>query len=566
MLVTISEAAKSRSENIRQQIPVELREPRFLILCPASLVENWWDELFLWPPVMSTSIGPIRKVSSAILHGQRLTEIRSWNEEGGVLLLGYDTFRDLIHNKPRANRAAALDVDEHEDIKKALLDRPNLVVADEAHQFKNRAKALNRAMSQFRTTSRIALTGTPLSNDLGEYYSVIDWIAPDYLGTPAEFKATYEEPIHDGLYQDSTNSQYRVSRKILKALELELEPKVHRAGVARLHAELKGKMEFVVRVPLTKLQESLYRIYAESMISASRGGEPRSATLWSWLNILQLLCNHPESFRKSLLIIQAELVGHAKPDPKKPQNAVADNELPGSGEDLALLDEPVSQAGLSRIISDTQKVFDDLTTPLNSLSHSNKMQILMNILIFSQAANDKVLVFSHRIPTLNYVALQLEKLGMSYARIDGKLLPQKRQPITKEFNDGQTNVCLVSTRAGGTGLNLFGANRVVILDENFNPSWEQQAIGRAYRIGQQKTVYVYRLTVGGTFEQTIQNQAIFKEQLATRVVDKRNPSRGALKGSGQYLFLPKTLDREDLDPFLGNDPLVLDRLIADQTK
>ena len=134
--------------------------------------------------------------------------------------------------------------------------------------------------------------------------------------------------------------------------------------------------------------------------------------------------------------------------------------------------------------------------------------------------------------------------------------------MTKVFNEGNTNVCLVSTRAGGQGLNLFGANRVVILDDHFNPMWEQQAIGRAYRIGQQKPVYVYRLTVGGTFEQAIQNQALFKEQLATRVVDKKNPNRSALKGAGEYLFPPKEVDREDLSQFLGKDPLVLDRLLA----
>lgn len=139
------------------------------------------------------------------------------------------------------------------------------------------------ALNQIKTKSRIALTGSPLNNNLQEYYTLVDWIAPGYLGTSTEFKATYEEPIREGLYQDSTASQKRESLKRLKALELEMEPKVHRANVSVLHNDLRGKSEFVIRVPLTRLQDEAYNIYVEGMRAAIRGGEPRVATLWSWL-------------------------------------------------------------------------------------------------------------------------------------------------------------------------------------------------------------------------------------------------------------------------------------------
>lgn len=568
LLVTIAEASMSKNKDIRHQIPLELRENRTLILCPVTLVENWWDEFLIWPPTMSNPLGKLRKVSSAIELSSRIREIEAWGREGGVLILGYPTFTELIQNKPRANRPPALDEPQHQRIRKALLEGPSLVVADEAHTFKNRASDINRAINQVKTTSRIALTGTPLANRLGEYYSMIDWIAPDYLGKPAEFLATYEEPIYAGLYRESTDSQYRESRKRLKALELELEPKVHRRGNAVLHAELKGKMEFVITVPLTKLQEDLYRIYAGSMLGASKGGEPQQATLWSWLGLLQLLCNHPKSFREGLLVLKAEYEASSKTKPlvakKKARQSDAEEGPLGSEEDSVQLNKPVSKIGLSQIISESERVFEILTTPVDALCLSNKMQVLMSILNFAEAAQDKVLVFSHRISTLDFIGEQLIKADKAYARIDGKMLPEKRQPITKEFNEGKTNICLISTRAGGTGLNLFGANRVVIIDDHFNPMWELQAIGRAYRIGQRKPVYVYRLTVGGTFEQAIQNQALFKEQLATRVVDKKNPNRHAVKGAGQYLFLPKTVEQADLREFLGKDAL-LDHLLADQT-
>ena len=569
LLVTIAEASVSKNEDIRQQVPLKLRENRTLILCPVTLVENWWDEFLIWPSTKSNPLGRLRKVSSAIGLNSRIREIEAWSTEGGVLILGYPTFTELIHNKPRANRPPALDEPQHQRMKKALLEGPSLVVADEAHTFKNRASDINRAMNQVKTTSRIALTGTPLANRLGEYYSMIDWIAPDYLGKPAEFSATYEEPIDAGLYRESTDSQYRESRKRLKALELELEPKVHRRGNVVLHAELKGKAEFVIMVPLTKLQEDLYRIYAGSMLGVSKGGEPQQATLWSWLSLLQLLCNHPKSFKEGLLALRAEYEGSSKTKPleakMKAHQSDTEEGLLGSEEDAVQLNNPVSKIGLSQIISESEKVFEILGMPVDALCLSNKMQVLMSILQFAETAEDKVLVFSHRISTLDFIGEQLVKADKSYARIDGKMPPEKRQPITKEFNEGKTNICLISTRAGGTGLNLFGANRVVIMDYHFNPMWELQAIGRAYRIGQQKKVYVYRLTVGGTFEQAIQNQALFKEQLATRVVDKKNPNRHAVKGAGQYLFLPRAVEQADLSQFLGKDAL-LDRLLADQTK
>lgn len=113
---------------------------------------------------------------------------------------------------------------------------------------------------------------------------------------------------------------------------------------------------------------------------------------------------------------------------------------------------------------------------------------------------------------------------------------------------------------------MFGANRVVILDSHFNPMWEQQAIGRAYRIGQQKHVYIYRLTAAGTFEEEMQAQGLFKEQLATRVLEKKNPHRIGTSGGRQYLFTPKEVTKRDVTVFAGKDPLVLDHLLADEKR
>ena len=512
LMVALSEASRSPNPNIYQQVPHTLRKSRALVLCPPALVENWWDEFILWVPQPSSeNIGEVRKVCSTMLMTERLDQIYTWSKDGGVLLIGYDAFKGLVNNNPRqaargVAKRAPLDEPEHSRVKEALLGSATLVIADEAHFFKTSSSAINLAMNQIRTKSRIALTGSPLNNNLEEYYTLIDWIAPNYLGTWVEFKATYEEPIREGLYLDSTQSEKRTSMKKLKALELELGPKVHRAGASVLQNDLKGKSEFVVVVALTELQQKAYTIYFRNMRMASREKNPHNATLWSWLGVLQLLCNHPKLYWENLQ--------KPRDNKKKPKSTQLEQAILASEEDATLLNEPTSQVALSQIIDESKDIFENLTQPLEALCLSNKMQVLMRILEFADAACDKVLVFSHRIATLDYIMDQLAKASKTYARIDGTLLTNNRQQISKDFNIGKVNICLISTRAGGTGLNFYGANRVVIMDEYFNPMWEQQAIGRAYRIGQQKHVYVYRLQAAGTFEETIQNQGLFKEQLA----------------------------------------------------
>ena len=568
LLVTIAEAAKSNEDDIRAQVPADLRKSRTLILCPPALIENWWDEFLMWMPVPSTAnIGELRKVTTTLKISERLWEIQGWQEEGGVLLLGFNIFRDLIQNKAKITGQKVLNDDQHEMVTEALLRLPNIVVADEAHLAKTAGSGINITLNRVRSMSRIALTGSPLANNLEEYHSLIDWIAPGYLGTLVEFKANYVEKIQAGLWQESTTTQYRDSLKRLEALKHELAPKVHRADITVLQGRLKGKQEFVIKVPLTPLQENIYQVYVETM-STMIDKRHSASTVWAWLAILRLLCNHPKCF-KDRLLEKDSLNGTdlTKSRKRRVMNASlsTDTEVATHDDADALVDAPVSNLGFSQNVLDKQLApFDTTTVPYESISLSNKMQVLMDILHFSKEANDKVLIFSHSIHTLDYVEMQLKHAHFTYSRIDGEVPTGSRQQITKNFNYDQTEVCLISTRAGGQGLNLFGANRVVILDGHFNPTHEEQAVGRAYRIGQLKPVVVYHLMIAGTFEEVLQNQSVFKQQLAKRVVDKKNPAPRALRGIGEYLLPPRAVAQQDLKLFEGKDPFVLDRLLVAQ--
>ncbi|BCS03992.1 putative SNF2 family helicase/ATPase [Aspergillus luchuensis] len=548
LLVTIANAAVSENPWIRKQIPDDLLRSQTLILCPSSLIENWYEEFIMWTP-KDSAIGPVNKITSSASLSERLDTVASWNEEGGVLLISYDIFRTWIHNKETSKRGQPLTEEQHENIKKWLLEGANIIVADEAHKMKNPVSGITLAAMQFRSQSRIALTGSPLANNLVDYFTMVNWIAKGYLGEFTEFKANFVEPIEEGLYVDSTHSERRRSLVKLQVLNKILEPKINRADISVLEGSMPPKVEFVITVPLTAVQKSAYDLYVQSVLEGSE--DVSRMKLLSWLAVLGLCCNHPACFRDKLLSRASEA-------------QKLDKVLDGAAIEPAPGDEPITQLGLDveTLVSKQEQLFS--TVPdMGAATLSCRAEILNRIIAESVRAGDKVLVFSHSIPTLNYVENDILKASnWKYCRLDGSTPIANRQHATKLFNQGSAeDVYLISTRAGGLGLNIFGANRVIIFDFTFNPVWEEQAVGRAYRLGQKKPVFVYRFIAGGTFEEVMYNKAVFKTQLAFRVVDKKNPIRLATRSLGEYLFPAKQTPQQDVTECLGKDPEVLDRII-----
>jgi len=279
------------------------------------------------------------------------------------------------------------------------------------------------------------------------------------------------------------------------------------------------------------------------------------------LAILSLLCNHPDCFNAKL--------SDRKQDARK--EIAAASAVPNS-RNATDVDEIGSElnanawkVGVSQeLIDEESKLFEDEAPDMKSIDLSYKVKILCRILDASKAAGDKVLVFSQSIPTLDFLDDLCWRQNRKYARLDGTTPMAKRQDMTKAFNSGQTQIYLISTAAGGLGLNLPSANRVIIFDFKFNPIMEEQAVGRAYRIGQTKPTFVYRFVAGGTFEDSVHNKTVFKMQLASRVVDKKNPVAYATRKLGDFLFEPKDIPQKDLTEFRGMDPLVLDKILEAQ--
>ncbi|CEJ89449.1 hypothetical protein VHEMI05292 [[Torrubiella] hemipterigena] len=508
-LVALVEAGASSDPTIREQVPPDLRESKTLVLCPTSLVHNWEEEVRRWGHGL---LGKIRKIEAS--DDGRVAILMDWSQHGGILIIGYDMAKRLYDGGD-------------DDTKRTLLESANVVVADEAHHLKNQESQISQLCSKFATGSRIALTGSPLANNIDEYYSMIDWLAPNYLGPLQEFKQMYAKPIQDGVWGDSTDVEKRHALTLLEALQKTVGPKVNRATIhGSLKDELPPKVEFVLSVRATPLQKSLYTLFVEGLDKMYRASNRRQTGILSLLSRLVLICNHPCVFRSYVASIGDD-EDDAKTFPKDIIDQVLQLTADSNGDDI---------------------------------KHSNKLRVLMNILDESRRVGDKVLVFSQSIPTLDYLQWVLELENRPFCRLDGRTNVKIRQSTVKSFNEGPQEVFLISTTAGGYGLNIQGANRVVIFDFKFNPVHDQQAVGRAYRIGQKKPVFVYHFVTSGSFEEDLHAKSVFKMQLSARVVDKANPISWSEQRK-KWLHDIAEPGPKDLSPFQGKDG-VLDAILS----
>ncbi|KAJ4312357.1 hypothetical protein N0V84_009971 [Fusarium piperis] len=517
-LVALADSARSKDPSVVAQIPEDLRKQWTLVLCPPSLVDNWVDEFLIWAP--KGLLGKLRKLTAALKGDERSDTVEAWASEGGVLVVGYNMFKILL---------------EIPGASELLIEKPSVVITDEAHALKNPETKTHIACSRFRTNARIALTGTPLHNSVLEYYAMINWVAPNFLGPLAEFKTIYSLPVEQGFDFDSGPIEKRRALTKLAALKKLVAPKVHRRTTAALKDSLPPKYEFVIYVPPGDIQKKLYVLYQQGITGQLGDGK---ASVLSAMNNLSLICRHPRCFH--------EKITRVRDADKKREMGIPTKEP----EDLAFPRQIIPQALQVLNVPDT-----------NDISLSRKTELLTVILDEARKVGDKVLVFSQSLDSLNYLENMCKMQHRTISRLDGKTAVESRQEEIKRFNEGSKEVYLISTTAGGVGLNIHGANRVVIFDIKWNPTVEQQGIGRAYRLGQKKPVFVYWLTTAGTFEQIIHNQHVFKQQLAARVVDKKNPISWSKRKGSILQPLNETMKPADLSPSLGKD-VILDKLIG----
>ncbi|CAL8577738.1 DNA-dependent ATPase protein rad54 [Xanthoria parietina] len=435
-----------------------------VIACPSSLVRNWANELVKW--LGKDAVTPFAcdgKASKAELTSQ----LRQWCVASGravvrpVLIVSYETLR--------------LNVDELKNTQIGLL------LCDEGHRLKNGESQTFTALNDLNVTRRVILSGTPIQNDLSEYFSLLNFANPSLLGTRNDFRKKYELPILRG--RDAAGSD--VDRKKGDEAVTELLALVNKFIIRRtndiLSKYLPVKYEHVVFCNLAPFQQDLYNHFIQSpdikSLLRGKGSQPLKA-----IGMLKKLCNHPD-----LLDLPTD--------------------LPGSEQFFP--DDYVNKEARGR---------DRDIKPW----YSGKMQVLDRMLArIRQDTNDKIVLISNFTQTLDIFDKLCRSRGYGSLRLDGSMAVNKRQKLVDKFNDpeGTEFVFLLSSKAGGCGLNLIGANRLVLFDPDWNPAADQQALARVWRDGQKKDCFVYRFIATGTIEEKIFQRQSHKQSLSSCVVD-----------------------------------------------
>jgi len=554
-----------------RKVPVN----RVMVICPVNTVKNWQDEYEKW--LTGDLEVDVFEMSAEKDNWGRADRLNQWFREGGVLIIGYEMFRNLVNEKNNKFKKK-----QRETFNNCLLDPgPDLVICDEGHLLKNEKSAITKAVNRIKTLRRIVLTGTPLQNNLKEYFEMVNFVKPHLLGSRKEFMNRFVNPIVNGQHSDSTERDVRTMKKRSFILSDLLKGCMQRLDYNVLVPYLQPKQEYVISIALTDLQKRLYKYYLENYAKAGQIGPDgkleggKKGGLFYDVQNLSRIWNHP-----CILLLAKQRKEDKEEvlddDESSLKDFICDEDEDDSGNDDSDIQELDSEGlALAKKVSTRSDKPDDLVEglvedvpigghkgwwnsflgdgdKLDELKFGNKMVLLMDILKESALIGDKVLVFSQSLLSLDLIEDFLSRVndahedtdrtgdsamadyldtwipGKDYYRMDGSTSAETRKIWCKFFNrttSHRMRLFLISTKAGGLGINLVAANRVIIFDASWNPSHDVQSIFRVFRFGQTKPVYIYRFLAKGTMEEKIYDRQVTKQSLSARVVDEQQIER-----------------------------------------
>lgn len=459
--------------------------PRTIIICPGSLMGNWRDEFTRWGWWHTELFH-----GSAKQRDEALAQARAGMIE--VMITTYTTYR--IH-------ASAINTIPWD-----------CVITDECHTIKERRSEITKSMNQINALCRIGLTGTAIQNNYGELWTLLNWSSPGRFGPMSTWKVTISEPLKLGQSHDASVYELARGRKTAKQLVHNLLPQFFlRRMKSLIKDQLPAKTDRVVFCPLTPDQVDAYRNFLESdyVQTIKRSAEKckcgsgkksgwcchthlENGDTWQqWvfpcIAYLQRLSNHLASLipsshdAKEKQAKDTELIQTAMPDQWR------------------------------KLVQNRDSILN-----YSNPSFCGKWRVLKKLLKFwNESGDNKVLVFSHSVRLLRMLQALFIHTSYKVTYLDGSMSYEDRYAAVGDFNSDPTQfVFLISTRAGGVGLNITSANKVVIVDPNWNPSHDLQAQDRAYRIGQTRDVEVYRLVSQGTIEEIVYARQIYKQQMS----------------------------------------------------
>lgn len=437
-----------------------------IVVCPSSLVRNWANEIDKW---LGKGALNSLAIDGKSTKGSSIGEaIENWADAQGngivspVLIISYETLRRNVANLKNSEIG--------------------LILADEGHRLKNSDSLTFNSLNSLNCKRRVILSGTPIQNDLSEYFSLLNFANPGLLGNRAEFRKNYEIHILRGRDSLATDKEKEKGDAKLKELTELVQKFIIRRTNDILSKYLPVKYEYVIFCGLSEMQRKLYNHFITSpdikKLLKGEHSQPLKA-----IGLLKKLCNHP-----NLLTLPEDIEG-------------CDDLIPDDYKDDR------NSSGRNREIQTW---------------HSGKFQMLERFLYkINRETDDKIVVISNYTQTLDLVEKLCRQHKFGALRLDGTMNINKRQKLVDKFNnpDGKEFVFLLSSKAGGCGINLIGANRLILMDPDWNPASDQQALARVWRDGQKKNCFIYRFISTGTIEEKIFQRQSAKLQLSSCVVD-----------------------------------------------
>ncbi|CAL7947361.1 unnamed protein product [Xylocopa violacea] len=429
-----------------------------IVVCPATLMEQWVKHFHEWWPILRVVV----LHQSGTYNGDLEYLIHSL-KPGGILITSYSGML------------------RHKDL--LVTSQWHYVILDEGHKIRNPQAKVSKAVKEFSTPHRLLLTGSPMQNSLKELWSLFDFILPGKLGTLPAFLEHCATPITRGGYVNATPLQEATALQVATMLRDAITPYMLRRtkNDVQHHVSLPKKNEQVLFCSLTEEQKKLYKKFLRSSDVSfilheknnMESGRYRARLLIA-LTALRKICNHPDLFLYTSPI--------------------------DSDEDIDVSEEALEKFGYWK--------------------RSGKMTVVRSLLKIWKKQGHKVLLFTQGRQMMHVLESLVQSEEYTYLRMDGTTPMSKRQETIHLFNkDPSYFIFLLTTRVGGLGVNLTGANRVVIYDPDWNPATDAQARERAWRIGQNKRVTIYRLITAGTIEEKMYHRQIFKLLLSNKVLE-----------------------------------------------
>ena len=365
-----------------------------------------------------------------------------------------------------------------EEMKQGTVD---IVIADEGHRLKTANNKAMQAIQSLNTERRIILSGTPLQNDLGEFFTAIDFVNPGLLGQRSAFKRSFEVPIVRSRQPDASEAELEKGEARWKELVSLTSQFMIRRTAEVLAKYLPPKTEHIVFCRPTKGQAEAYRaILGSPTFRIALGSTDIALQL---INVLKKVCNSPSLLKSS-----------------------KDN------------DDTPSEMLQSLLPLIPPKI-------LSSSASSAKLRLLDSLVhrIYT-TTEEKIVIVSNYTTTLDMIERLLVSLSYTYLRLDGSTPATKRQALVEKFNKTPKTTSfafLLSAKSGGVGLNLIGASRIVLFDIDWNPATDLQAMARIHRDGQKLPCKVYRFLIQGGLDEKIYQRQVMKMGLANAVVDNK---------------------------------------------